>query len=137
MVVKDGVKALVGVENVQVGDLIEVKPGEKIVIDGVVTSGEGSFDESSLTGENEPIYKQKEDSILSGSLCLDSVLRLQSKQRCFHSLLTSIVSLLEESITKKPHIEQLANTISGYFSVIILLIAILYICRMVYAGWKF
>ena len=61
MVVKDGIKALVGVENVQVGDLIEVKPGEKIVIDGVVTSGEGSFDESSLTGENEPIYKQKED----------------------------------------------------------------------------
>ena len=130
MVVKDGVKALVGVENIQVGDLIEVKPGEKIVIDGVVTSGEGSFDESSLTGENEPIYKQKEDHILSGSLCLDSVLRYKASKDASHSLLTSIVSLLEESITKKPHIEQLANTISGYFSVIILLIAI---CT--FAGW--
>ena len=130
MVVKDGIKALVGVENVQVGDLIEVKPGEKIVIDGIVTSGEGSFDESSLTGENEPIYKQKEDNILSGSLCLDSVLRYKASKDASHSLLTSIVSLLEESITKKPHIEQLANTISGYFSVIILLIAI---CT--FTGW--
>ena len=129
---KEGVKSLVSIENVQVGDIIELKPGEKVVIDGIVTSGQGSFDESSLTGENEPIYKQKNDAILSGSLCLDSVVHYKASKDVSGSLLTSIVSLLEESITKKPHIEQLANNISGYFSNIILLIALL-----TFAGWYF
>ena len=130
MTLKEGIKSLVGVENVQVGDLIELKPGEKVVIDGLVISGQGSFDESSLTGENEPVFKQKGDKILSGSLCLDSVVHYEASKDASHSLLTSIVSLLEESITKKPHIEQLANTISGYFSTIILLIAI-----FTFIGW--
>jgi len=132
MTLKEGVKSLVGIENVQVGDLIELKPGEKVVIDGIVTSGEASFDESSLTGENEPIYKKLGNEILSGSICLDSVIHYKANRDASHSLLTSIVSLLEESITKKPHIEQLANTISGYFSTIILLIALL-----TFAGWQY
>ena len=129
---KEGVKSLVSIENIQVGDIIELKPGEKVVIDGVLTSGQGSFDESSLTGENEPLYKQKTDEILSGSICLDSVIHYRASKDISSSLLTSIVNLLEESITKKPHIEQLANTISGYFSNIILLIAMLTL-----AGWYF
>jgi len=53
--VKEGVKSLVSVENVVAGDLIELKPGEKVVIDGVITSGQASFDESSLSGESEPV----------------------------------------------------------------------------------
>lgn len=127
---KEGIKSLVSVENVKVGDTIELKPGEKVVIDGVVTLGQGSFDESSLTGENEPVYKQKGDEILSGSICLDSVIHYEAGKDASHSLLTSIVNLLEESITKKPHIEQLANTVSGYFSSIILIIALI-----TFAGW--
>ena len=130
--VKAGVKSLVSIENVQVGDLIELKPGEKVVIDGVLTSGQGSFDESSLSGESEPVYKQTGSDILSGSLCLDSVIHYEASKDVSHSLLTSIVSLLEESITKKPHIEQLANTVSGYFSNIILLISLLTL-----AGWYY
>jgi len=129
---KDGVKSLVSIENIQVGDIIELKPGEKVVIDGTLTSGQGSFDESSLTGENEPLYKQNSDAILSGSICLDSVIHYKASKDVSSSLLTSIVNLLEESITKKPHIEQLANTISGYFSNIILLIALLTL-----AGWYY
>jgi len=129
---KDGVKSLVSIENIQVGDLIELKPGEKVVIDGIITSGQGSFDESSLTGENEPVFKQKGDTVLSASLCLDSVVHYEASKDVSGSLLTSIVTLLEESMTKKPHIEQLANTISGYFSNIILLISLLTL-----AGWYF
>ena len=128
--VKAGVKALVSVENVLVGDVIELKPGEKVVIDGLLTLGKASFDESSLTGENEPLYKKKGDEIRSGSLCLDSVVQYEATVDASSSLLTSIVSLLEESITKKPRIEQLANTVSGYFSTTILLIALL-----TFVGW--
>ncbi len=128
--IKENSKALVSVENVTQGDLIELKPGEKVVIDGRVVSGEASFDESSLTGESEPILKQKGDEIRSGSICLDSVIRYEATKDASSSLLSSIVSLLEESITKKPRIEQLANTVSGYFSTTILLIAL-----ATFAGW--
>jgi len=130
--IKNGIKSLVSVENVEVDDIIELKPGEKVVIDGLVTSGEGSFDESSLTGENEPVYKQVSDLLLSGSICLDSVIHYKASKDISNSLLTSIVNLLEKSITKKPHIEQLANRISGYFSNIILFIALL-----TFAGWLY
>ena len=129
-VLTHGEKTLVSIENVLVGDLIELKPGEKVVIDGIISSGEASFDESSLTGENEPVYKKKGDTVLSGSLCLDSVVHYTATADASNSMLASIVSLLEASISKKPHIEQLANTISGYFSTIILLIALL-----TFAGW--
>ncbi len=131
-ILKSGIKSLLSIENVKVGDLIELKPGEKVVIDGEIKSGQGSFDESSLTGESEARYKEKGDEVLSGSICLDSVIHYEASRDISGSLLTSIVSLLEESITKKPHIEQLANSISGYFSNIILLISLL-----AFAGWYF
>ncbi len=122
---EDQSKSLVSIENVVVGDIIELKPGEKVVIDGVVTHGEGSFDESSLTGESEPVFKQKGDEIRSGSICLDSVIRYEATKDASHSLLTSIINLLEDAITKKPRIEQLADSISGYFSLVILTIAVI------------
>ena len=129
---KNSVKSLVSIENIVVGDTIELKPGEKVVIDGEVIWGQGSFDESSLTGENEPVYKKQGDNILSGSICLDSVLHYRANKDASNSMLTSIVNLLEESITKKPRIEQLANAISGRFSSTILLIAL-----FTFLGWYF
>jgi len=129
---KENVKSLISVENIIIGDVIELKPGEKVVIDGKVISGQASFDVSSLTGENEPVYKKIDDDILSGSICLDSVVQYEATADASTSLLSSIVSLLEDSISKKPRIEQLANTISGYFSSIILVIALL-----TFAGWYF
>ena len=131
-VLKENVKSLVSVENIIIGDVIELKPGEKVVIDGKVTTGQASFDESSLTGENEPIYKKVGNDILSGSICLDSVVQYKATADASGSLLTSIVNLLEESIVKKPRIEQLANSISGYFSTSILVIALL-----TFVGWYF
>lgn len=130
MIVHNGVKSLVAVENIAIGDIIEIKAGEKIVIDGIVTEGAGSFDESSLTGESVPVHKQNGDIILSGSICLDSVVQYKATKDASNSLLHSIVTLLEESVTKKPKIEQLANSISGYFSAIILTIAI-----ATFVGW--
>ncbi|SHO80972.1 Lead, cadmium, zinc and mercury transporting ATPase; Copper-translocating P-type ATPase [hydrothermal vent metagenome] len=125
MMIKDNVKSLVSVENIKIDDIIEVKSGEKIVIDGDVISGGASFDESSLTGEGEPIYKQIGDKILSGTICLDSTIRYKATKDASNSLLSSIASLLEESLTKKPEIEKLADRVSGYFSTIILLIGII------------
>ncbi len=126
-------KSLVSVESIEIGDIIEVKSGEKVVIDGKLIHGQGSFDESSLSGESEPVFKKQGDTILSGSICLDSVIRYEATKKASQSLLSSIITLLEESITKKPKIEQLANEISGYFSTIILLIAT--VTFGVWYGW--
>lgn len=131
-VLNNGAKSLVAVENVMVDDTIELKPGEKVVIDGIVSLGQASFDESSLTGENEPIYKKVGDEIRSGSVCLDSVVQYKTSADASNSLLSSIVNLLEDAMTKKPRIEQLANSISGYFSSTILAIALL-----TFIGWYF
>ncbi len=117
-------RVLTPIENVKIGDTIEVKAGDKVVIDGKIIDGSASFDESSLSGESLPVLKTKGDEILSGSLCIDSTIKYTALKDASSSLLHSIVALLEDSITKKPRIEQLANSISGYFSPIILLIAI-------------
>ena len=132
VVIRNNQKSLVPLENVVVGDIIEIKAGEKIVIDGIIKEGSASFDESSLTGESLPVLKYVGDDILSGSICLDSTIIYEAKKDSSSSLLYSIVTLLEDSITKKPHIEQLANSISGYFSVIILLIA-----SATFLGWYY
>ena len=124
IVVKDGEKSLVGIESIAIGDIIELKPGEKVAIDGKLTVGSASFDESSLTGESEPVTKSEGDEILSGTVCLDSVIRYEVSKKAEESILYTITQMLGDSITKKPYIEQLANTISGYFSLVILTISI-------------
>ncbi|BCD67612.1 heavy metal translocating P-type ATPase [Nitratiruptor sp. YY09-18] len=131
-VIKDGSKALVSVENVIVGDIIELKPGEKVVIDGVIVNGEASFDESSLTGESVPVFKKEGDEVLSGSICLDGVVRYEATKEFSTSLISNIATLLEDAVTKKPRVEQLANQISGYFSLTILSIAM-----FTFFGWYF
>jgi Cu+-exporting ATPase len=129
-VIQANEKVMVPVEEVRPGDIIEVRPGEKVAIDGVVVSGEGSFDESSLTGESEPIFKRPGDEIVSGSVALDGVVRYEATKDYSSSMLTTLVGLLEESLTKKPRIERLANEISGWFSLTILTIA-----ALTFVGW--
>jgi Cu+-exporting ATPase len=137
VVIRDDEKVVVGIEEIEIGDIIEIKPGDKVVIDGKSISGEGAFDESSLSGESRPIYKKVGDDIISGTISLDSVIRYRATKEFENSTLSSIVSLLENSLTKKPKIEKLANQISGYFSVTILLIAVATFIGWYYYGGNF
>jgi Cu+-exporting ATPase len=112
-------------EDVKVGDIVVVSSGEKVVLDGVITQGKGSFDESNLTGESEPIFKNRGDKVISGTLSIDADVRFEVTKDFEHSTLSNLVQLLENSIKKKPKIEQLANKLSEYFSTVILLFALL------------
>ena len=130
MLVRGDEKVLVHVEEVKAGDLIEVRPGEKVVIDGVMVHGEASFDEASLTGESIPRLKSVGEKILSGSVCLDGLVRYEASATHQGSILSKIVALLEESMMKKPRIEQLANAIAGRFSMTVMSVAVL-----TFLGW--
>ncbi|MDD2828615.1 MAG: heavy metal translocating P-type ATPase [Sulfuricurvum sp.] len=114
----------VNVSEVKVGDVIRIRSGEKAAIDGEVLSGEGSFDESNLTGESEPIFKRVGDLIISGTTSIDAVVNYRASKDFANSTLSHLVNLLENAMSKKPHIEQLANRLSQHFSSTILFLAI-------------
>ncbi len=122
-IIVDGGKKVVLLETIQVGDIIEVKNGEKASVDGEVLSGYSSFDESSLTGESLPILKKVGDKIFSGTINTDQVIRYTALKNYANSTLNHIVELLEDSLSSKPEIEDTTNELSKYFSVIILALA--------------
>jgi len=129
-IIKDDGKQIMSLDQIQVGDIIELKSGEKASVDGEVISGVSSFDESSLTGESFPIQKQIGDTIYSGTINNDSVIRYKALKNYADSTLNTIVELLEESLNSKPKIEQTTNEVSKYFSVTILLVAL-----ATFIGW--
>lgn len=114
----------VNVNEVKAGDLIRIRAGEKAAIDGEVISGEGSFDESNLTGEADPIFKRPGDPIISGTTSIDALIDYRATKDFAHSTLSHLVNLLENAMNQKPKIEQLANRLSQHFSSTILFLAI-------------
>lgn len=131
--VKENGKAIFKNPNaINLGDILLVNSGEKVLIDGVITSGEGSFDYSSISGESLPEFRSTGDSIGSGAVCIEGHIEYEAKQSFENSFLNKIINLLENASLKKPKIEILANQISGKFSLTILSIAVL-----VFAFWFF
>jgi P-type Cu+ transporter len=125
MVLRDGIKSEKSLDEVHVGDIIEVQAGDKIVFDAQVFSGESSIDTSSITGESVPRSICVGDEVLSGSVNLDGTLLLKTRKDYEHSTLFSIITLIEDSFSKKPEIEQLANRVSEWFSVVVLSLSLL------------
>lgn len=122
----------VDVNEVKEGDVIVIRSGERSAIDGEVISGEGSFDESNLTGESEPIFKRIGDRIISGTTSIDALIHYRATKDFAHSTLSNLVNLLENAMAQKPSIEQLANRLSQHFSSTILFLAI-----GTFWGWYF
>ncbi len=137
IVVRDKKRVSVGVESVEIGEIIELRAGDKVVIDGVIVSGEGSFDNSSLSGESEPVLLKGKDRVYSGSICIDSVMRYRASKPYSESMLSRIITLLEDSMDIKPRIEELANSISGYFSTVVLALGILTFAFWYHHGGEF
>jgi len=119
-------------KDVQISDIILVNSGEKVLIDGVVRAGEGSFDYSGISGESLPVLREKGDKISSGAVCIDGKIEYEASSDFENSFLNKIINLLENASLKKPNIEKIANQISGRFSLTILLIAL-----AVFAFWAF
>lgn len=123
-VIQDAKIVTLKLDDVSVGDIIVVASGERVLIDGEILKGEGSFDESNLTGESEPIFKKSGDKVISGTISIDADVQYRATKDFEHSTLSNLVTLLESAINKKPKIEQLANKLSEHFSTTILLLAL-------------
>lgn len=123
--VKEGDKIeLKNVSEVQIGETAVVRAGERVLIDGVVISGGGSFDYSNLSGESAAIFRRPNDDISSGTLCIDGFVEYKTSVRFEDSTLNRIINLLENATTKKPYIEKIANEISGKFSSAIMVLSV-------------
>lgn len=104
-------------------DIIVVNAGDRIAIDGVIVEGEGSMDESSITGESVPIYKHTADEVISGTVSIDAQIIYRASNDFAHSTLNTLVQMVEKAMRTKPKIEQMANRLSEHFSVAVLLLA--------------
>jgi len=124
-ILKDDTILTCKLDDVKVGDSIIVSSGEKILLDGEIIKGDGSFDESTLTGESEPVYKSIGANVVSGTVSIDADIHYRATKDFKHSTLSNIVSLLESAISKKPKIQQIANRLSEYFSSAILALSLI------------
>lgn len=120
-------------DDVNVGDIVVVSSGEKVLLDGEIIKGSGSFDESNLTGESEPVHKSVGMSVVSGTTSIDADINFRATKDFEHSTLSNLVTLLESAINKKPKIQQLANRLSEHFSSVIL--ALSFVTFLVWWLW--
>lgn len=115
----------VSLEDVAVGDLLLVKPGERIPVDGIVEGGQSAVDESMLTGESLPIDKNPGDKVTGGALNTNGALTMRAKAVGEATALAQIIKLVEDAQGKKAPIARLADIISAYFVPVVIVIAFL------------
>ena len=123
-VLRDGQEVEVPVEEVQVGDLIRVKPGEKVPVDGVVTEGNSTVDESMLTGESIPVSKSVGDEVIGASLNKTGSFILKATKIGKDTALSQIIQLVEQAQGSKAPIAKLADKVSGVFVPIVIALAL-------------
>ena len=113
----------IAIESVRIGDIVQVRPGERVALDGILLSAEALCDESAMSGESLPQIKSAGDCIYSGSLALNCPFNYQVSKVFKDSLMMKIVALVENSLNARPKIQEAANRISRYFSLMILSLA--------------
>ncbi len=123
--IENGEEREVDISAVKVGDILLVKPGEKIPTDGQVTKGASSIDESMLTGESLPVDKTVGDDVFGATININGALEMRATKVGANTVLAQIVKLVSDAQTKKAPIQKLADKISGIFVPIVLVIAVL------------
>jgi len=122
-VIRNGIESVLGIDDISVGDIIVVKPGEKIPVDGTVTEGNSSVDESMITGESKPVSKQSGDQVIGATINQSGVFRFRAERIGKDTVLSRIIKLVEDAQIKKAPIQRYADKISSHFVPSVILIA--------------
>jgi Cu+-exporting ATPase len=129
-VLRDGRELELPIERVRVGDVLVVRPGEKIPVDGVVLSGFSAVDESMITGESIPVEKAEGDALIGATINQHGLLRMRATKVGADTVLANIIRMVEQAQGSKAPIQRLADTISSIFVPVVLVIA-----ALTFTGW--
>lgn len=124
-VVKNGKEIDIPIQDVAVGNLIRVRPGEKIPVDGVIVGGDSSIDESMVTGESIPVDKTIKDTVIGATMNKSGTFLYKATKVGSETMLSQIIKLVQEAQGSKAPIQRLADAISSYFVPVVLMLAIL------------
>lgn len=124
-IIKNNKEIIIPIEEVKLNDIVLIKPGESIPIDGKIISGISYIDESMLTGESIPVIKKENDSVIGGSINKDGLLKVETLKIGHETVLSKIIDLVENAQGTKAQISKLADKVSGYFVPFVIIIALI------------
>jgi Cu+-exporting ATPase len=136
-VIRDGTEKEVSIIDVQVGEKLVIRPGEKIPVDGIVTRGETSVDESMLTGESMPLNKVEGDKAFGGTVNTTGLIYMTAEKVGSNTVLAQIARLVEDAQGSKAPVQRLADKVSGMFVQIVVSIAFLTLGIWILIGYPF
>ncbi|MBD3890952.1 copper-translocating P-type ATPase [Olleya sp. YSTF-M6] len=121
----DGEEIEVSIDEIELNDILKVKPGDKIPVDGVITEGETTIDESMITGEPIPVNKSQEDKVSSGTINGNQSFLMKAEKVGSDTLLSQIIHMVNDASRSRAPIQNLADKVSGYFVPVVVLISII------------
>lgn len=130
LVERDGKEIEVSIEKVEIGDIVIIKPNERVPIDGKIVSGSSSLDESNLTGESVPVDKGSGDVVFAGTQNFQGIIKIKVEKDSKDTALAHIMKIVEGAQNSKAPIERIADKISGIFVYVVIVIAII-----TFASW--
>jgi Cu+-exporting ATPase len=131
-IIEDGKEREVPIELIKAGDVIAVRPGEKIPVDSVVSQGHSAVDESMITGESVPVEKKAGDLVIGSTVNKEGVLHVRAARVGSDTVLAQIVKLVEDAMGRKPPMQKMVDKIAGYFAFVVIVIAF-----VTFLGWYF
>ncbi|MFC4632768.1 heavy metal translocating P-type ATPase [Dokdonia ponticola] len=131
--VVDGNEEEVSIDQIEKGDVLRVKPGDKIPVDGKITEGETTVDESMISGEPIPVNKSVDDKVSSGTINGNQSFLMEAEKVGSETLLSQIIHMVNDASRSRAPIQKLADTVSGYFVPVVVIIAV--ITFIVWAIW--
>ncbi len=124
-VLREGKEEKISIADVLVGDIILVKPGEKIPVDGIVLEGNSGVDEKAITGESMPVLKKKGDWVIGATINKTSVLKFTARKVGNETMIAQIIQTVGEALNSKAKLQKVADKIAFYFVPVVMLIAVL------------
>jgi Cu2+-exporting ATPase len=132
-VIRNGKEEEISLENVMVGDILKVKPGEKIPVDGTITEGKATIDESMITGEPIPADKSKDDKVTGGTINGKTVFEMKAVKVGSDTLLSQIIEMVNTASRSRAPIQKLADVVAKYFVQVVILISL--VTFIIWAIW--
>ena len=123
-VIRNGEEVILDPEEVVVGDLIQIRPGERVPLDGIVVEGSCNLDTAALTGESVPRFVKDGDEVLSGCICMDGVVTIRAEKEFYDSTVSKILDLVENASAQKSKSEKFITVFAKYYTPIVVSLAI-------------